>query len=172
MKKVGAIPTGRGCNWAGISSKKGPKRIASPFRHLPCSAGIGPTRLWDRQFENPSRMLKKSTRAQATARDRVISSARLYSRTMNKIVLFRPMAARSTIFGKVFRGPGIKRWLHMRLASETTRSPAFPPSVRMTRFFSNVLGQLLRTRPDSPCASSPAPFAPRPKSGWSGGRRN
>jgi hypothetical protein len=29
----------------------------------------------------------------------------------------------------------------MRLASEITRSPAFPPSVRMTRFFSNLLGE-------------------------------
>jgi len=58
---------------------------------------------------------------------------------MNKIVVFRPIAGRVTEVGKLFRGLGIKRWLHMRLASEITRSPAFPPSLRMTRFFSNLL---------------------------------
>jgi hypothetical protein len=58
---------------------------------------------------------------------------------MNKIVVFRPTAEQSRVFGKVFRGPGIKRLLQMRLASEITRSQAFQPSVTRTWFLSNLL---------------------------------
>jgi hypothetical protein len=35
----------------------------------------------------------------------------------------------------------------MRLASEITRSPVFPPSVRMTRFFSNLLAYIMHETP-------------------------
>ena len=35
---------------------------------------------------------------------------------MHKIVVFRPIADRTTVFGKLSPGPTIKRWLHMRLA--------------------------------------------------------
>ena len=84
-------------------------------------------------------MLKNSGSALALPRDRVISSARPHSRAMNKIVVFRPTAERSTVFGKVFRGPGIKRLLQMRPASEIARSQALPASVGRTRFCSNLL---------------------------------
>src|SRR5512139_765787 len=64
-------------------------------------------------------MLKDSALAQAIARDRVISSARPHSRTMNKIVVFRPACGAvgqgSAGLPTVQRG---ERRLQMRLASE------------------------------------------------------
>jgi len=52
---------------------------------------------WEARFpfsgKLPGRMLTNSRSARAIARDRVISSARPHSRTMNKVVMFRPTAA-------------------------------------------------------------------------------
>jgi len=60
---------------------------------------------------------------------------------MNKVVVFRPTVERNTIFGKLSRGPGSKRRLQMRLASEITRSPVSSPVGSMAEFFSNLLAR-------------------------------
>ena len=51
-------------------------------------------------------MLKNSASALPIPRDLVISSARLHSRTMNKVVVFRPAAERKHSIRKAFPGAG------------------------------------------------------------------
>ena len=63
---------------------------------------------------------------------------------MNEIVVFWPIAGRSTLLGKLFRRLEIQRWLHMRLASEITRSPAFPFCASVASFFSILLSEICR----------------------------
>ena len=53
-----------------------------------------------------SRMLKNSASALLIPRDRVISSARLHSRTMNKVKVFRPTAERRYSIREAFARAG------------------------------------------------------------------
>jgi hypothetical protein len=76
-----------------------------------------------------STFLKNSASARLIPQARAISSARPHSRTMHQFVVFRP-ACKAMVQGPT--GQRGKRRLQMRLASEITRSPAFPPSGSMT----------------------------------------
>jgi len=100
----------------------------------------------------PGRMLTNSRSALAIARDRVISSARPHSRTNTQagpaarqageeVKRERIKICRTACISRLSRVSHAERSEGKRLASEITRSPASPPSVNMTRFFSTLLKQ-------------------------------
>jgi hypothetical protein len=63
---------------------------------------------------------------------------------MNKLVVFRPGAEGRCNIREDSPGAGDEEAAPMRLAPEITRSPTFPPSVDVKRFFNNLQGTQLQ----------------------------